>query len=210
VGGGPDWRSQRWSVALYFGGVRGGPDSDLQEALIASGWDQPRPDPITGVPRETPRSARGGVSLMGALRYQLSPLLAAELLVSSAETGKTSGFQSPVDLQLRHSVLSVAPLASARLSILHVGAGPALHFARASYSPTGYEETHLRFGLVGDLGIAFPENYVAFLDVRLQYRLVGNVEVGPVTDVGPDAAGFPAAEVSYNHLYISAGLGFRF
>ncbi len=210
VGGKPDWRSRRWSVGLYIGGSRGDANADLEEALIASGWDEPRVDPVTGLVRAYPTSSRGGVSLMGAVRYRLTVILAGELLFSSVETGRTTGYQFPTTLQLRHSVLSFAPLASAQLSILHLGAGPALHVIRVGHGTAGYDESHLKLGLLGDVGIAFPQDYVAFLDVRVQYRVVGKAEIGPVAGGGGGSAEFQAAAVGFNHVLLSAGLAIRF
>ncbi|UCF20402.1 MAG: hypothetical protein JSU87_03070 [Gemmatimonadota bacterium] len=210
VGGRPDWRSRRWSVGAYLGGSRGGANSDLEMALISSGWDEPRPDPVTGLVSEHPRSSHGGASPMIALRYRFTLLLAGELLFSNVETGRTTGYQFPTTLQLRHSVLSFAPLASVQLAILHLGAGPALHVVRAGYGSEGYDESHLKLGVLGDLGIAFPQDYVVFLDVRAQYRVVGKAEIGPISGAGGGSGAFPAAQIDFNHLYLSAGLAVRF
>jgi hypothetical protein len=71
-----------------------------------------------------------------------------------------------------------------------------------------------KWGFLLDLGLSIPENSRFFVELKVQYRSVGKIEIGPYestfeTEFVKASATFPRSKVSYNHSFYGIGIGFR-
>ena len=210
VGRRADARSSRWAVMLFVGAARAGPSDDIELALRDSGWDEPLLNSLTGDAVEHPRSARGDASLMLAAGYRISDRLVAELVISRVQTGESAGYRDPVRLRIEQAVFSVAPIIATRLAVLRLGMGPAVHFTNVRAHPGSQSDNAAKLGLLGDVSLSYPTRSAVFIALRGQYRWVGDVEIGPFSDVGGGLDDFPPTRVDFSHTFFAAGIGFRF
>jgi hypothetical protein len=217
----PPLREKRpWEISLHLGKTSGGPAKDLEAAMVSSGFNE-RYAGVPGVapPQDYPYSETGlsksEFSVDLNVRYAEGDLLYGGI-ISYSQVGMTSGYQSPSHfIDLSNSVVVVAPTAGIRLGeFLRLGVGPALYFCKCDAS-TPYGEvgstSETKLGLIFDAGLVFPAQSRFFVDLAVQYRLVGDAAVGPFQDVyGSSVATFPATEASFNHAFVGLGMGVRF
>jgi opacity protein-like surface antigen len=199
-------------VTLSLGTTSSGPANDIEEAMIASGFNHDwgwgeSPSSVTGW---------GGVAWMIALQYRTNPRLSLGVVVSNAPIGHTSGEHSPLNvLSVDYSVSTLSPTVSYRFSdYLHLGIGPAIYSAEASSEDlVGTEsgsQSATKFGILLDFGLSIPAHSRFFAIFSAQYRYVGNMTIGPFESTFlQDSATMPATSVSYNHYFVSVGLGIR-
>jgi hypothetical protein len=210
VGRRDEARSSRWAVIFFVGGARAGPADAIELALRYAGWDEPLLNLVTGDAVEHPRSTSGEASLMLAAGYRISDRLFAELVISRVQTGETAGFRDPVRLRIEHAVFSVAPIIATRLAVLRLGVGPAVHFINVRSRPGSQSDWATKIGLLAQVGIFYPMRSAVFIEVRGQYRWVGDKEIGPFADIGGGLRDFPASAVDFAHAFVAAGIGLRF
>lgn len=96
---------------------------------------------------------------------------------------------------------------------LRVEAGPALHFVEQRSLPrSGVEESERerRFGFLLGAGVSVPPDSWVFLDLAVQYRVVGRARRGPVRVASStDTLTVPERSLSLDHGVITMGLGVR-
>lgn len=103
--------------------------------------------------------------------------------------------------------------------ILRLGIGPGLYFAKAqrtSYLSYSFSSEEKRFnrtslGLMVDTALTFPRRTQFFCVLNLQYRKVGQVDMGPFTaGLFPPGAILPQTKVDFDNNMLSLsqkGLG---
>lgn len=211
--------ASRWFVTASLGATSSGPASDIEAAMVAAGFNRPAPG-FGGSPIAHPFSRTGagttGYSWRVDVHRALGRNLLLGLMVSDAPMGVTYGHHDPnLFLNLRYSVFTVAPTVAFRISdSVHLGVGPAVYSAKVRQAPSGGGETKsqsaTKIGANPDLGLKIPAHSRVFAIVSVQYRDVGRTRIGPFeSSLGQNSATLPAAEVSFNHFFASAGVGVR-
>jgi len=223
---GSNQKLRRWAVSAYLGTTSSGPAKDLENAMKATGFDQifewywgtqgpfysdPYPDSHTGI-----RMYR--LPWMLKIHYSLKPLFGVGLVFSNTEIGETHGFNEATGrLNIKYSVNTFSPIVSVQALGIQFGVGPALYIANSfgeviSGGMDPEEKNYRKIGFLIDSGFAFPPKKTRFfLEIKIQYRAVGQVKVGPYEiRTNEDFKIFPTTEVNYNHWFIGAGMGIRF
>jgi opacity protein-like surface antigen len=121
---------------------------------------------------------------------------------------------TPVPVYI-YSVFTVAPELSVHTgNYVRAGIGPAFYLTRSWTEQGGGVndiQSTFKVGFLTYAGISFPPKTRLFINMDLQYRFVGAAKIGPfkITSFN-NSATFNEAKVNYNHLFVSAGIGFRF
>jgi len=211
----------RWDVTLSLGTTSSGPAGDIEDAMRASGFDDTSPE-ISGTrgyahPFSYTGFTHEGASWMIAAHYVVNPRNEVGLIVSDAPIGRTYGFHEPFNyIDIHYSARTVAPTLSVRLSdAFYVGVGPALYTTKASqgyyYAGAVRSYSATKVGALVEVGASVPVRLRFFVTASLQYRYVGNATIGPFESAVPDhPATLPATSVSFNHVFVSIGVGVRF
>jgi hypothetical protein len=216
----PTKPERRWLVTLSLGTTSSGPAGDIESAMVASGFDETL-DFLGKIEHPFSRTGIGKIgnpwmiSLNYALRpHEVKPDVLLGLIVSDAPIGMTLGLHEPfLLLDIDYSVFTISPTVSIRLAdVFHLGIGPALY--KTECHQTGFMETvsqsATKVGALFDLGLSFPAHSRFFAIVSVQYRYVGNMTIGPFESKhGDNAATMPAISASYNHYFVSVGMGIR-
>lgn len=212
---------RRWTVSLYLAGTMGGPAKDMEKAMVAGGFNQTSPRNLFGPGRAHPFSRRGPqyygeYTYMIEICYIFKSPFAAGIIASRADLGETFGYRSPyLFLSPRYSVSTVAPIVSVQAKRFHFGIGPALHYAKSTQENGGKEVSHKsirKYGFIIDFGLTILRKSRFFVDLKAQYRAVGQVKIGPYeveASFSDDSAILPATKVNYNHWFIALGMGIR-
>lgn len=214
----PTRPDRRWLVTLSLGTTSNGPATDIEEAMIASGFDEPSPG--LGSPIANPFSKTGfgmtGEPWMVALYNRARSHLLLGVVVSDAPIGFTDGMHDPwIFLSVRYSVFTVSPTVSYQFSdSFHLGIGPAMYIAECRDEPSPGTEAEsqsvTKVGVLLDAGLSIPAHSRFFAIFSAQYRYVGNMTIGPFESTFLQySATMPATSVSYNHYFVSVGLGIR-
>lgn len=160
--------------------------------------------------RAYPRTLRGGLTTTVALGYRVRPWLTLLLQPSSADLGETAGYRAPQGwLLLRQRVTSNSALAVVNAGVLHAGVGPAIHrltVIREEYNPVT-EAKRTRIGATVHAGLTVPAHTRLFVEVALQYQLVGSMAFGPVA--ASDSTMVARTEASFNYHTLKLGMGLR-
>lgn len=206
---------KRWSVSFVGGTSKGGPARDLEEAMVANGFGQTDPGGcffFCTKEKEFPDSVPG-LYFSANIKYRVNNLYALSLYYSKNDFGETAGYNNRVRrLYISNTLKSISPIISVGVQDLFaLGVGPALHFVEAvgGRPKTAYSETKL--GAIADLTFKIPRKSTFYFTLNLQYKIVGNVSVGPFRkEHFGEAATFNRVKVNYNQLAKGFGWGFRF
>ncbi len=115
-------------------------------------------------------------------------------------------------LDIQYSLTTLAPILAIQVSdILRLGAGPALYYPRTNTKSTGAEDqgkVSRKVGFLIDFSLALPAKTKFFIELKIQYRKVGGVEIGPFKSKSLFySTTLPPAVVNYNHWFIGLGFG---
>lgn len=134
---------------------------------------------------------------------------------SQTQIGTTYGHQtsgainSYLDISYMVTAFSTV-LAIQAGDILHIGIGPAIYSPKTSTSSFGIVDQSSidnRLGFLIDLNLAFPSKSHFFGAVKVQYRSVGQVKVGPWKQGGLASSILNPIEVSFDHWFFGLGFG---
>lgn len=217
---------RRWAVSAYLGSASSGPAEDLEKAMIAHGFNQTfEVDwfPFGGIsqttyPRSHTRTAMYRLPWMLRIHYLLKPPFGVGLVYSNTEIGNTAGYNEKTGrFDVEYSVNTFSPVVSVQVIGFQFGVGPALYMAnsigkRLSLGESLGEKKTRKIGLLIDFGLAIPPDKTRFFfEIKIQYRAVGQVKVGPYEIITTeDFTIFPTTKVNYNHWFLGAGMGIRF
>lgn len=204
---------RRWTVSLYLAGTLGGPAKDMEKAMVAGGFNQTSPG-FFGPGVSHPFSIHGEYTYMIGISYIFKSPFAAGIIASRADLGETRGYRNPfLWLSPRYSVSTVAPIVSVQAKWFHFGIGPALHYAKSTQEKEGKEVSRKsirKYGFIIDFGLTIPRKSRFFVELKAQYRAVGQAKIGPYEVSSLDnSAILPATKVNYNHWFIGLGVGIR-
>ena len=98
--------------------------------------------------------------------------------------------------------------------IVKIGIGPAVYFTKTWESGDHMGEPDCEYkqtkvGFLIDFGLRIPKKTRFFFELNVQYRYVGNIEIGPFNE-DPYRDELPQTTIKYNHVLISQGFGVRF
>lgn len=213
----PTKAERRWLLTLSLGTTSSGPAADIENAMIASGFNKTSEGWGSSVEHPSSRTGNGytGYPWMIAVQNRIKPRLLLGVIVSDAPIGMTFGMHDPyLFLFVEYSVFTVSPTVSYQVADgVHVGIGPAIYVAKSSQDKAGREvnsQSATKFGVLLDAGLSIPAHSRFFAIASLQYRYVGNTTIGPFESrIGNYSATMPATSVSYDHLFVSVGMGIR-
>lgn len=222
----PNQKLRRWTVSAYLGSASSGPAKDLENAMKATGFDHRYEwywggaGPFYGAtyPNSNTRTALYRLPWILRIHYLLKPRFGVGLVYSNTEIGATAGYNEKTGrFDVEYSVNTFSPVVSVQVTGFQFGVGPALYMAnsigkRLTLGESLGEKKTRKLGFLIDLGFAFPpEKTRFFLEIKIQYRAVGQVEVGPYEiRATEDLVIFPTNKVNYNHWFLGAGMGIRF
>lgn len=215
---------KRLSLSCSFGSTSSGPASDIERVMTAAGFDDTTSgfglfssDPIyhpfssTGIGHAAP-------SWLIEIHYLIKNHFSIGAVLGNSPIGETIGYHDPLCfLFIKYSVKTYAPVFSFLSNGFRLGIGPAWYIANATRIDAGGgtpSKSVNKLGLLFDLGLNIPEHSRFFFELKVQYRSVGKIEIGPYeskfeTPFLKESATFPASKVSYNHFFVGVGFGFR-
>ena len=217
---------RRWSISWSTGSTTSRIAAGIERAMRASGYGDL--EPIFGTPFPYSTGWTGeGLPWTISIHYLFKPPFLIGVLISKAMIGKTHGFHyvsnSPSQvgslISIDYGVNTYAPVFSVRYSVFQFGIGPAWYVAKKAWhsdiSGLGQANTINKLGFLADLGIAVPQRRRFYFEFKVQYRLIGKVEIGPYEDkvqtaLGYETVTFPKTGVTYDYLYFGVGVGIRF
>lgn len=215
---------RRWSVSVYLGSASSGPAKEWEKAMIAHGFNQTCVIdwfPWGGISQTTYPFSHTKVTgyrlpWMLKLHYSIKPPFAVDLVYSNTEIGETAGYTKTTGrFDVEYSVNTFSPIVSVEVIGFQFGVGPALYMANSigkRYGGSLGEKRTKKVGLFIDFGFAVPPDKTRFfLEIKIQYRAVGQIKVGPYEiRTAEDLVIFPASNINYNHWFTGGGIGIRF
>ena len=150
---------------------------------------------------------------MLGLDYRIKVPFSLAVFFSNSNIGTTYGYRENRSfLSIDYSVSMVASTFSVQSEGMRLGAGPAIFTTNVwnDDGSGGPVKKDNKIGFLIDFGLAIPANYHFFAELKVQYRKVGRVGIGPFMDTGRIlTATLPATKVSYDHWFMGLGLGIR-
>lgn len=148
---------------------------------------------------------------MLGLDYRIKAPFSLAVFFSNSNTGTTHGYhENRSFLSIDYSVSMVASTFSVQSEGMRFGAGPVIFTTnvwRGSEPGEPIKKKDDKIGFLIDFGLAIPANYHFFAELKVQYRKVGRVGIGPFMDTGMIlTATLPATKVSYDHWFMGLGL----
>jgi len=207
---------RRWVLTLSLGTTSSGPATDIESAMVASGFN--KTSTVLGTTAHPFSRTGAGVTgepWMISVQNKIKPPLLLGVIVSDAPIGETLGMHDPyLFLFIDYSVFTVSPTVSYQVAdVLHLGIGPAIYTVKSHRNDAPGEadsQSATKFGVLLDVGLSIPAHSRFFAIASLQYRYVGNTTIGPYEVSGyQSSATMPATSVSYNHFFLSVGMGIR-
>jgi len=216
---------KRWSISYCIGSTSSGPASDIEKAMRAGGFnDDTEVGGLFGggeaiaYPSSKTGFGETGFPMLFELHYLIKPYFSIGAIISNSPIGQTFGYHDPLCfLSIEYSVATYAPVFSVRAGVLQLGIGPAWNVMKATRSDGGGVspvEKVKKLGILLDFGLGIPRNSRFFVELKVQYRSVGKIEIGPYestweTEFEKASATFPRSKVNYDHLFYGIGVGFR-
>lgn len=209
---------RRWSVSYCLGLASSGPASDIERAMTASGFDDTSYGLFSSKPIGHPFSTTGIGHTLIEVHYLIKDHFSVGAILGNSSIGETLGYHDPLCyLFIKYSVKIYAPVFSVLSHGFRLGIGPAWYIANATRTDAGGgtpSKSVNKLGFLFDLGLNVPENSRFFFELKVQYRSVGKIEIGPYeskfeTELLKESSTFPASKVSYNHFFVGIGVGFR-
>jgi hypothetical protein len=205
---------KRWYFFGDLGTTSSGPAGDIERAMTTAGFNQTSPG-FFGPPVAHPFS-RTGIGETGfpktiGIQYSLTPRLAGGFLFAISDIGTTLGYRDPyLFLFIDYGLVTISPTISFLAGDnFRFGVGPALHFAKARKSSLPDEpwKSSTKLGYVVDASAATHLFSIFSVELRAQYRGVGQVEIGPYEATSfNNSAVMPATKVSFDHWFVGVGL----
>lgn len=208
---------KRWSISLSLATTSSGPAEDIEKAMVASGFNETTYNFFRQGNIQHPFSRTGfdwfnRYSLMISAHYLLGPHFSVGVIVSESDIGRTHGACEGCLLFIHYGVTTCAPVISGQAYGFRISIGPALYVVKSAQDQ-GINQQANKIGFLLDFGLTFPEKSRFFVELKGQYRLVGETIIGPYEEksLWDDVSStFPAAKVNYNHWFLGGGIGFRF
>jgi hypothetical protein len=150
------------------------------------------------------------IPLTIAVRRAFGERAQARLFGSVVKPGSYAGTSGGYRVAVTPAVTVLALQAVAAVGPAWIGAGPSLNVARITSGSLAAPVTtrEVKPGLAVGAGVAFPPHRPLWLEVAIERRFVGALEV-PLVPV-PGAPDIPAMDVPLSHTVISIGVGWRF
>ena len=222
--------SPRVTISALFGYLGGGPASGIEAMLTAGGFG----DLLVGGCRlgfcdedtQYPSTARDpGPGSNVRVAYSQWSQFEVALSMGTASPSPSSGYSQVLvpDFgrfsEVKTHVRMFASTAGMRWNFVGVGAGPAYYrlnsavadeFSSNALFSSGDvldESTLTKVGALLEADGQFFMFKKVILELRVQYRLIGSTEVGPMQ---VESRQLPATSVDFSHFYFGAGLGLNF
>lgn len=222
----PDRPLRRWSFTVSLAArVSPGPTTDIEEALRAGRFDQPRPRRTEGY--DTHPFTTGGDDMwpLLAIGYRLRPRVTLRLQAEpDREFNRVEGYHGPdfqprpgsppdrVSVIVRPSIQTLGALATYERFGFRLGAGPSLNRTSLDFD-TGRRrrERQTRLGLVLEAAAETSRRSSASVEIWAQYHFVPSQTYGPLPlpIEGETIASLPAGKASFGHLTMGAGVAVR-
>lgn len=217
-------KKRRWSISVHYAHTLLNPASDIEKAMIASGFNETYRGQLGNYTftKENPFSETHSHSWMIDLRYLFPSPFSLGLIVSdSFSLGYTHGFHEPHNsLHIRYFFKTYGAVVWVDAEWIRFGMGPAYYVAKTKEVMSFPEKVreNSRLGILFDFALTLPVRTRFYIELNFQYRLAGKMEIGPyearvpsyATDGDDPIAIFPSVKVSYNHWISGIGIGFRF
>jgi hypothetical protein len=213
---------KRLSLSCSFGSASSGPANDIEQTMTAAGFGDTSYGFFSSKPIEHPSSSTGighaAPSWLIEVHYLIKDHFSIGAIFGNSPIGETLGYHDPLCyLSIDYSVKTYASVFSLLDNGFRLGIGPAWYIANATRTDAGGgnpSKSVNKLGFLLDLGLNLPENSRFFFNLKVQYRSVGKIEIGPYeskleTEFIKESATFPATKVSYNHFFVGVGFGFR-
>jgi hypothetical protein len=213
-----DYSTKLWSISLNAAGTIGGPNKDIEYAMNGSGFNYRSPSLFGWGGSVHPISRTNQSSWVLNFRRSLKSPYSIIIIVGNSNLGITDGYNiNAGSLSLQSSVFTYAPIISINsLDKIRIGIGPSLYTTKTWKSSGSNSEQQEVFsstnvGALIDFGLILMNKSKIFLELSVQYRVVGKTEVGPFTaeNFGSSAV-LPNSSLNYNHLLVGIGIGIRF
>lgn len=219
----PDRPLRRWSAAVSIAGrVSEGPTTDVEDAMRAGRFDQPRPRRTEGY--DTHPYTTGGDDLwpMLTIGYRLRPRFMVRLQgAPDREFNRVEGYHGPdyqprpgsppdrVSVIVRPSIQTFGALASYERFGFRLGAGPSLNRTSLEFD-TGSRrrERQTRLGLVVEGAAETSRRSSVSFELWAQYHFVPSQAYGPLPlpIAEQTVATLPTGKASFSHLTMGAGI----
>jgi hypothetical protein len=206
---------RRWSLAVSVGVTSRGPESGIENAMNASGFNQTSPADWSGGSQDHPFS-RGGSETPWevALRFALDPPIQVGIIVNDAANGEIIGYRQQMYLFVNYSILTIGTDAYIQVFGFRLGIGPALSKVKSWLDDAAKSvgaSSVTKLGALIDVGLSQPADTRFFFDLDFQYCFTGKVAIGPYTSNYFDSsATMPSSRINCNYYVIAFGLGIRF
>lgn len=214
---------RRWTVAIYLGFASRGPATAFEGLMISNGFDANDGQIGTSLGKDHPYSLTGanfqrGTPWMLTTYYRFKSPFVIGATFSHTQIGTTYGHQTNgaintyLDISYAVTVFSSVLAIQAR-DILRIGIGPALYSPQTSaagFRTVDRSSIDSRIGLLVDFSLAVPSKSHFFGEVKIQYRKVGQVKVGPWRQEGLTSSTLNAIDVNYDHWFFGLGFGIAF
>jgi hypothetical protein len=215
-------KHRRWTLAVHIGFSSGGPAGDIEALMTTAGFDKTTTQPF-GLPgaEDHPYSLTGldfqsGAPWMVSVNFLHKSPFSLGIVVGDTPIGTTFGFHAApdLDLNLQYSTGVLAPIFSLQAAdVLRLGIGPAIYYPQTGTTSLDTEDQgnlKSKSGFLLDFGLTLPSKSHLFLELRVQYRSVGSVTIGPFERGIVIKRTVPAGQVDYDHWLFGLGFGFGF
>ena len=206
---------RRWSMTVSLGVTSRGPESGIENAMNASGFNQTSPADWFGGSQAHPFS-RGGSETPWevALRFAVDPPIQIGIIVNNAANGEVIGYRQQMYLFVNYSILTIGTAAYIQVFGFRLGIGPALSKVKSWLDDAGKTvdvSSVTKLGALIDVGLSQPADTRFFFDLDFQYCFLGKVAIGPYTSSSFDSsATMPSSRVNCSYYVIAMGVGIRF
>jgi hypothetical protein len=217
----PDERERRWHFQAWTGFLPGNPGSGLEEKLREAGFGDTTPGgcfffcvDATPHPYTDKKRFPWGVEL----GYRFRPGMMLSAVASKTTIGTTVGYDGDTGGSIRFTrqLHAYSALASwTPTDRFRIGAGPALYTLTFDSGFTDEHVRQTRMGALVDATVDLVHGRTFILSAKAQYRYTGSIEAGPFTRSSHTywqdrETTIAPIDVSYNHFFVGASVGFRF
>jgi len=213
-----------WSVELAPGASLGGPLDDMEDAMVAAGFDDDFELGGGWGDLEYPISGSDTTSFWGAARRRLGD---SGWLVGVGAGGTRFGSvignrdlegepHFPFSIHSEVEMLTIAPMAWYQVApAARLGAGIAVNRVDTSigrYDENFNESSSWEPGILVEAAVTYPPASRFYFLLLVQYRWLQDGTIGPWQETAStgELVVFPEAEVTLSHGLVAVGLGIRF
>jgi hypothetical protein len=208
---------RRWRITLSLAIASRGPETDIENGLIAAGLNQTSPSSFWGGAAKAHPFSRAGPGAPWTIscRYAFSPPYQVGIFFGTGSNGESIGYRDPsLYLFINYSIFVLAPTAYMQLDAFRFGIGPSFFIIKTWLDDAGKEadaSTATKVGVLVDAGFSLPAFSRFYFDIDLQYSFVGKNEIGPFTTVSSGSSVvFSRRGINFNHYLVAIGAGIRF